>query len=91
MAEKALSVIVELRGQGITLMLVEPNVQNALSVADPAYVFASGPLSRRPSVTRQLCAPLKTKIDQAFDRVEVYRCKEPFCMRDIFKMVPPYR
>jgi branched-chain amino acid transport system ATP-binding protein len=42
MAEEALSVIAELRGQGITIMLVEQNVQNALSVADPAYVFDTG-------------------------------------------------
>jgi branched-chain amino acid transport system ATP-binding protein len=42
MAEEVLSVIVELRGQGITIMLVEQNVHNALSVADRAYVFETG-------------------------------------------------
>jgi branched-chain amino acid transport system ATP-binding protein len=42
MSEEVLSVIVELRGQGITIMLVEQNVHNALSVADRAYVFETG-------------------------------------------------
>jgi branched-chain amino acid transport system ATP-binding protein len=42
MSEEVLSVIVELRGQGITIVLVEQNVHNALSVADRAYVFETG-------------------------------------------------
>jgi branched-chain amino acid transport system ATP-binding protein len=42
MVEEVVSVIVELRGQGITIMLVEQNVHNALSVADRAYVFETG-------------------------------------------------
>jgi branched-chain amino acid transport system ATP-binding protein len=42
MAEEVLSVIVELRSQGITILLVEQNVHNALSVADRAYVFETG-------------------------------------------------
>ena len=42
MAEEVLSVITELRSHGITILLVEQNVQNALSVADRAYVFETG-------------------------------------------------
>jgi branched-chain amino acid transport system ATP-binding protein len=42
MSEEVLSVIVELRAQGITIVLVEQNVHNALSVADRAYVFETG-------------------------------------------------
>jgi branched-chain amino acid transport system ATP-binding protein len=42
MSEEVLSVIVELRRQGITIVLVEQNVHNALSVADRAYVFETG-------------------------------------------------
>ena len=42
MSEEVLSVIVELRGHGITILLVEQNVHNALSVADRAYVFETG-------------------------------------------------
>jgi branched-chain amino acid transport system ATP-binding protein len=42
MSEEVLSVITELRGHGITIVLVEQNVQNALSVADRAYVFETG-------------------------------------------------
>jgi branched-chain amino acid transport system ATP-binding protein len=42
MSEEVLSVILELRSQGITVVLVEQNVHNALSVADRAYVFETG-------------------------------------------------
>jgi branched-chain amino acid transport system ATP-binding protein len=42
MSEEVLSVIVELRGQGITIVLVEQNVHNALSVTDRVYVFETG-------------------------------------------------
>jgi branched-chain amino acid transport system ATP-binding protein len=42
MSEEVLSVIVELRSQGVTVVLVEQNVHNALSVADRAYVFETG-------------------------------------------------
>ena len=42
MAEEVLSVITELRSHGITILLVEQNVHNALSVADYAYVFETG-------------------------------------------------
>lgn len=42
MSEEVLSVVVDLRNQGITIILVEQNVHNALSVADRAYVFETG-------------------------------------------------
>jgi branched-chain amino acid transport system ATP-binding protein len=42
MSEEVLSVVVDLRNQGITIVLVEQNVHNALSVADRAYVFETG-------------------------------------------------
>ena len=42
MSEEVLSVITELRSHGITILLVEQNVYNALSVADRAYVFETG-------------------------------------------------
>jgi len=40
--QEVLSVIRLLRDQGITIVLVEQNVHNALSVADRAYVFETG-------------------------------------------------
>jgi branched-chain amino acid transport system ATP-binding protein len=40
--QEVLSVIRQLRDQGITILLVEQNVHNALSVASRAYVFATG-------------------------------------------------
>ena len=39
---EVLSVIRDLRDQGITIVLVEQNVHNALSVASRAYVLATG-------------------------------------------------
>ncbi len=42
MAEEVLDVIRQLRDQGITILLVEQNVHNALSVAERAYVFETG-------------------------------------------------
>ncbi|TCT01740.1 ABC transporter ATP-binding protein [Aquabacter spiritensis] len=42
MAKEVLAVIRELQGQGITVLLVEQNVHNALSVASRAYVFETG-------------------------------------------------
>ena len=42
MSEEVLTVIRELRDHGITILLVEQNVHNALSVADHAYVFETG-------------------------------------------------
>jgi branched-chain amino acid transport system ATP-binding protein len=40
--QEVLTVIRELRDQGITIVLVEQNVHNALSVANRAYVFTTG-------------------------------------------------
>jgi branched-chain amino acid transport system ATP-binding protein len=40
--QEVLSVIRQLRDQGITIVLVEQNVHNALSVADRAYVLTTG-------------------------------------------------
>jgi branched-chain amino acid transport system ATP-binding protein len=42
MSQEVLSVVVELRSHGVTILLVEQNVHNALSVADYAYVFETG-------------------------------------------------
>ena len=40
--QEVLTVIRHLRDQGITIVLVEQNVHNALLVANRAYVFATG-------------------------------------------------
>ena len=40
--QEVLTVIRQLRDQGITIVLVEQNVHNALLVANRAYVFATG-------------------------------------------------
>jgi len=40
--QEVLAVIRQLRDQGITIVLVEQNVHNALSVADRVYVFTTG-------------------------------------------------
>jgi branched-chain amino acid transport system ATP-binding protein len=40
--QEVLSAIQQLRDQGITIVLVEQNVHNALSVANRAYVFETG-------------------------------------------------
>jgi branched-chain amino acid transport system ATP-binding protein len=42
MMQEVLTVIRQLRDQGITIVLVEQNEHNALSVANRAYVFATG-------------------------------------------------
>jgi branched-chain amino acid transport system ATP-binding protein len=42
MAEEVLAVIVRLRDEGITIVLVEQNIHHALSVAGRAYVFETG-------------------------------------------------
>jgi branched-chain amino acid transport system ATP-binding protein len=42
MMQEVLTAIRQLRDQGITIVLVEQNVHNALSVANRAYVFATG-------------------------------------------------
>jgi branched-chain amino acid transport system ATP-binding protein len=40
--QEVLTIIRQLRDQGITIVLVEQNVHNALSVANRAYVFTTG-------------------------------------------------
>jgi ABC-type lipopolysaccharide export system ATPase subunit len=40
--QEVLTVIRQLRDQGITIVLVEQNVHNALSVANRAYVLTTG-------------------------------------------------
>lgn len=42
MSQEVLSVVTDLRSHGITILLVEQNVHNALSVADYAYIFETG-------------------------------------------------
>jgi branched-chain amino acid transport system ATP-binding protein len=42
MAQEVLAAIRQLREQGITVILVEQNVHNALSIASRAYVFETG-------------------------------------------------
>jgi branched-chain amino acid transport system ATP-binding protein len=54
MSEEVLSVIVDLRSHGITILLVEQNVHNALSVADRAYVFETGRIVAQDSAAALL-------------------------------------
>ena len=54
MSEEVLSVITELRGHGTTILLVEQNVYNALSVADRAYVFETGRVVAQDSASTLL-------------------------------------
>ena len=54
MSEEVLSVITELRSHGITILLVEQNVYNALSVADRAYVFETGRVVAKDSASTLL-------------------------------------
>ena len=54
MSEEVLSVITELRSHGITVLLVEQNVYNALSVADRAYVFETGRVVAQDSASTLL-------------------------------------
>ena len=42
LAEEVMEAVTELKEQGVTVLLVEQNVQNALSVAGRAYVFETG-------------------------------------------------
>jgi branched-chain amino acid transport system ATP-binding protein len=49
MMQEVLSVIRQLRDQGITIVLVEQNVHNALSVANRAYVFETGRIAAEDS------------------------------------------
>jgi branched-chain amino acid transport system ATP-binding protein len=55
--QEVLTVIRELRDQGITIVLVEQNVHNALSVANRAYVFTTGQIVAEDSATSMLRNP----------------------------------
>jgi len=55
--QEVLSVIRQLRDQGITIVLVEQNVHNALSVANRAYVFAMGKIVAEDSAKGLLKNP----------------------------------
>jgi branched-chain amino acid transport system ATP-binding protein len=57
MAEEVLSAIRELREQGITVVLVEQNVHNALSVASRAYVFETGRVVAEDTAANLLNSP----------------------------------
>ena len=57
MMQEVLSVIRQLRDQGITIVLVEQNVHNALSVANRAYVFATGRIAAEDSAAGLLKNP----------------------------------
>jgi branched-chain amino acid transport system ATP-binding protein len=56
-AQEVLSAIKQLRDQGITILLVEQNVHNALSVASRAYVFETGRLVAEDSAKGLLNNP----------------------------------
>jgi branched-chain amino acid transport system ATP-binding protein len=55
--QEVLTVIRHLRDQGITIVLVEQNVHNALLVADRAYVFATGRIVAEDSAAALLKNP----------------------------------
>jgi branched-chain amino acid transport system ATP-binding protein len=55
--QEVLTVIRELRDQGITIVLVEQNVHNALSVANRAYVFTTGQIVAEDSAAALLRNP----------------------------------
>jgi branched-chain amino acid transport system ATP-binding protein len=55
--QEVLTVIRELRDQGITIVLVEQNVHNALSVANRAYVFTTGKIVAEDSAAAMLKNP----------------------------------
>jgi branched-chain amino acid transport system ATP-binding protein len=57
MMQEVLSVIRQLRDQGITIVLVEQNVHNALSVANRAYVFTTGRIAAEDSAAGLLKNP----------------------------------
>ena len=52
--QEVLTVIRQLRDQGITIVLVEQNVHNALSVANRAYVLTTGRVVVEDSATQLL-------------------------------------
>ena len=55
--QEVLAVIRQLRDQGITIVLVEQNVHNALAVADRAYVFETGKIVAEDSAAGLLKNP----------------------------------
>jgi branched-chain amino acid transport system ATP-binding protein len=55
--QEVLAVILQLRDQGITIVLVEQNVHNALSVANRAYVFTTGRIVAEDSAAGLLKNP----------------------------------
>jgi branched-chain amino acid transport system ATP-binding protein len=55
--QEVLTVIRQLRDQGITIVLVEQNVHNALAVANRAYVFETGKVVAEDSATGLLKNP----------------------------------
>ena len=55
--QEVLAVVRQLRDQGITIVLVEQNVHNALSVASRAYVFATGRIVAEDSAAGLLKNP----------------------------------
>ena len=55
--QEVLTVIRQLRDQGITIVLVEQNVHNALLVANRAYVFATGRIIAEDSAAGLLKNP----------------------------------
>jgi branched-chain amino acid transport system ATP-binding protein len=55
--QEVLKVIRELQDQGITIVLVEQNVHNALSVASRAYVFTTGQIVAEDSAVGLLKNP----------------------------------
>jgi branched-chain amino acid transport system ATP-binding protein len=55
--QEVLAVIRQLRDQGITIVLVEQNVHNALSVANRAYVFTTGRIVAEDSAAGLLKNP----------------------------------
>jgi branched-chain amino acid transport system ATP-binding protein len=55
--QEVLTVIRQLRDQGITIVLVEQNVHHALSVANRAYVFATGKVVAEDSAAGLLKNP----------------------------------
>jgi branched-chain amino acid transport system ATP-binding protein len=55
--QEVLTVIRQLRDQGMTIVMVEQNVHNALSVANRAYVFATGRIVAEDSAAGLLKNP----------------------------------
>ena len=46
MVDQLLDVLVEIRNEGVTILLVEQDVHSAFSVADRAYVMETGRIVR---------------------------------------------